>query len=68
MKGRDFKVAAGPFSAELLQRFKVVKPDEVVVFDEKLDGRPARLIVANRRDGLRIMVLYDDGGVLHLEP
>jgi hypothetical protein len=68
MKGRDLRLSAGLFSAELLQRFKTVKSDEVGVFDEKIDGRSAKLIVANRRDGLRIMVLYDDGGVLRLEP
>ena len=68
MKGRDLKLAAGPFSVELLQRFKTVKVDEVGVFDEKLDGRNAQLIVANRKDGLRVLVLYDDGGVLRLEP
>jgi hypothetical protein len=68
MTGRDLKVGVGPFSAELLQKFKLVKFEEVAVFDEQIQGRRAKLIVANRSDGLRIMVLYDDGGVLHLAP
>jgi hypothetical protein len=68
MKGRDLKISVGPFSAELAQRLQLVKRDEVCLFYEVLQGRKATLIVANRTDGLRIMVLYDDGGVLNVVP
>jgi hypothetical protein len=66
MKGRDLKVSLGPFSVEVLQLIRTVKPGDVCLFDVVLNKRKATLIVANRSDLFRVMVLYADGGVLHL--
>lgn len=66
MKGRDLKLAVGPFSAELAQRVQAVKIDEVAIFHEKIGGHLTTMIVSNRKDGLRIMVFYPDGGVLEI--
>ena len=63
MTGRDIKIGAGIFHAEIVRHAEGVAPGCVGFFREKIDGRQCLLIVANRADGFRVLILDDDGRI-----
>lgn len=61
MKGRDLKISLGPFAAELLKKAEGVAPGCVGYFHEKLNGKECLVIIANRDEGFRLMLVSEDG-------